>query len=545
MADYYSVLQRAVAMLPENTGQARRAIYEKARTALVRQLESVNPPLPASEITKQRLALEEAVRRIEQETARSALNAPPAARPAAARPAAPKPATPPPAAPKAPPPAAIEAEPPPPPVRQPPRDVEPFVEPHVEDEGEAPAPDAAPGYADAAPPQPSYAPKSRPPEPAYSAAPPAAERSPYARAQTPPGRISAPSVDDGREDDDWIDSDHLPVDETPAAAKPAKSRRGLILAIVAILVVVLAGGAYVLRDHLGFGKTGTETASAPASETAPAGTSTPATTETQTPKIEDRLPTEQPAATPPAASADSTPAAPADSGTPAASETPAPSADSNQAAAPDSAPAPTETPAAPETAATDNAPAASEPVAEAPGPATATLFEEGVAPDSPGGQFPGQVTWAMTNESIGGGTPEPIVRAAIDVADRSMKVTLVFRKNRDAALPASHLIEVSFELGPKFTGGGIANVPGIIMKATATDRGDPLAGASARVSNGLFWIALSASAADAERNMTLLRTREWIDIPMQYANGKRAILTVRKGTTGDKAIDDALAAWAK
>jgi len=64
MADYYTVLQRAVAALPENTGAGRRAIYDKARAALVRQLETIQPPLPAAEIAKQRLSLEEAVRRI-------------------------------------------------------------------------------------------------------------------------------------------------------------------------------------------------------------------------------------------------------------------------------------------------------------------------------------------------------------------------------------------------------------------------------------------------------------------------------------------------
>ena len=47
------MLQRAVAALPENTGAGRRAIYDKARAALVRQLETIQPPLPAAEIAKQ------------------------------------------------------------------------------------------------------------------------------------------------------------------------------------------------------------------------------------------------------------------------------------------------------------------------------------------------------------------------------------------------------------------------------------------------------------------------------------------------------------
>ena len=53
--------------LPENTGGARRGVYEKARKAIVRQLEGFDPPLSPSEITRQRLSLEECIRRVEAE----------------------------------------------------------------------------------------------------------------------------------------------------------------------------------------------------------------------------------------------------------------------------------------------------------------------------------------------------------------------------------------------------------------------------------------------------------------------------------------------
>ena len=56
MADYYPLISRAIAGLDKNTGEARRALYERARTALVAQLRSVNPPLAEAEITRERLA---------------------------------------------------------------------------------------------------------------------------------------------------------------------------------------------------------------------------------------------------------------------------------------------------------------------------------------------------------------------------------------------------------------------------------------------------------------------------------------------------------
>ena len=70
MADYYPLIARAIAGLDKNTGEARRALYERARTALVAQLRGVNPPLEESEITRERLALEEAIRKVEAEAAR-------------------------------------------------------------------------------------------------------------------------------------------------------------------------------------------------------------------------------------------------------------------------------------------------------------------------------------------------------------------------------------------------------------------------------------------------------------------------------------------
>jgi hypothetical protein len=53
--------------LPENNGAARRAVYEKARAALVGQLRAINPPLPARDITTHRLQLEDCIRQVEQE----------------------------------------------------------------------------------------------------------------------------------------------------------------------------------------------------------------------------------------------------------------------------------------------------------------------------------------------------------------------------------------------------------------------------------------------------------------------------------------------
>src|SRR6185437_5638168 len=72
MAEYLSLISRAVAGLEHNTGENRRVLYERARAALVNQLRGIEPPLDEADITRERLALEEAIRQVEvEESSRS------------------------------------------------------------------------------------------------------------------------------------------------------------------------------------------------------------------------------------------------------------------------------------------------------------------------------------------------------------------------------------------------------------------------------------------------------------------------------------------
>jgi hypothetical protein len=76
MADYYQLITKAVAGLdPDAPDESRRALYERARAALLAEMRTINPPFTEAEITRERLALEEAVRMVEGETSRRAREA--------------------------------------------------------------------------------------------------------------------------------------------------------------------------------------------------------------------------------------------------------------------------------------------------------------------------------------------------------------------------------------------------------------------------------------------------------------------------------------
>jgi hypothetical protein len=174
---------------------------------------------------------------------------------------------------------------------------------------------------------------------------------------------------------------------------------------------------------------------------------------------------------------------------------------------------------------------------------TAVLYE--ADPNDPQGKrYPGSVIWRTETVSPGPGlAPELAVRADISIPERHMTVTWSLRRNTDKALPASHTIEVMFNLPTDFPGGGIANVPGILMKDSEEVRGIPLAGLAVKVTNGFFLIGLNAASEDMQRNLDLLKNRSWFDILLVYNNGSRAILTIEKGPPGDRAFAEALKAW--
>ena len=69
MDDYYSIIARAVSRLPSKTDEVRHGIYERARTVLQEKLRTLDPPISEAELAKAQFALEEAIRRVEQDVA--------------------------------------------------------------------------------------------------------------------------------------------------------------------------------------------------------------------------------------------------------------------------------------------------------------------------------------------------------------------------------------------------------------------------------------------------------------------------------------------
>jgi hypothetical protein len=522
MADYYPLVARAVAGLERNTGEARRALYERARTALVAQLRGTDPPLDEAEITRERLALEEAIRKVETEAARRARQE------AAAPPPPPSPPSPPPATRTPPQPAAPEqrAASPRPDLARPassptqaPATGKPFgapssAQPHAPGQPAVRRP-PQPGAPQPAPPRPSLTDEimkgfrdsagpvasSRPAAPPQSPIPPKpSPRDPFAEISAshdfdrleakPQPRLDEAALRPKRRDSGLIESmeeieepEDFPVrgrppydaeDEAPQLRRAPRGYGGLIkTAIVLLLVGGLAGFLYWQRQAI--------VEMYQAFRGAPQQQAQPRETPQQQgrPKISDRI---------------------------------GPGAQREQS----------------------NVPAVAQRV---------VLYEEEPS-DPQGKRFIGSAIWRVENVSSGPGQPADLaVRADVEIPERRMTMTITIRRNTDQTLPASHTIEVMFNLPADFPGGSISNVPGVLMKQAEQTRGTPLAGLAVKVTNGFFLIGLSAVESDLQRNIALLKERGWFDIPIVYANNRRAILAIEKGTPGEKAFAEAFAAW--
>ena len=174
---------------------------------------------------------------------------------------------------------------------------------------------------------------------------------------------------------------------------------------------------------------------------------------------------------------------------------------------------------------------------------SAFLYEEG-ASGSGAARIPANVVWSLVNEPPSDGLPaEAVIKGKLTVPDRGLTMDLSLKRNTDAGLPASHIIELIFEAPSDFSGGQIDNVARFVLKATEQARGDGLVAVPAKISNGYFLIALNNLPQAVETNTKLLTESDWIDIPMGYTTGRRALVTLEKGAVGDKVFKDAFADW--
>ena len=170
------------------------------------------------------------------------------------------------------------------------------------------------------------------------------------------------------------------------------------------------------------------------------------------------------------------------------------------------------------------------------------LYEERVGQTAPTA-IEGAVSWSLQQEAGANGVQEPVVQGRVNIPGRGLTALITFKRNTDSSLPASHLVEVVFAVPPGFEGGAIDSVQRIAMKQTEQDRGDALIAVPAKITDDFHMIALNDFPDARATNLELLRSRNWMDIPLAYRNGRRALMTLQKGEAGTQAFNEAIREW--
>src|SRR5712692_6640189 len=574
MADYYPLIARAISGLdPSAPGESRRALYERARAALIAQLRSVQPPLSESEITRERLSLEEAVRKVESEAAQRARDATrpggdatrsaDGTRAGGDRPRAgdsfranirptPRPGEPPSASllqnslspssasqPSTSPPSTSLPSPPPRP--RPPSTLQPRNErPPLGQEQERPDPRQPRNLRADAPPIPRPQPPLSQPQISMQdpQLPPTRERAGAPRRGPDNGAPQAPGMRGFR--DIAADADDL----GRAAAQASRSARKTY--------------ANVPSPSPEFDRL------EPSMENRGADPDAPYSFDESAEEADGYAPPPLPSRTRPTPERDRGPKKAGRAG----ALFPFKSAiavgivlilvgagilwgksvvtgvsglfksSTTVVEAPKDASTPLSKPKIADRVGQPSSTDQVAPVAQ-----RVVLYDEDPS-DPKGKQYVGSVIWRTEQiKAANSQTADIAVRADIEIPDRKFKMTMSFRRNTDTSLPASHTAELTFILPPDFVGGGVGNVPGILMKSSEQARGTPLAGLGVKVTDGFFLVGLSNVDSDRARNLQLLKERSWFDVPLVYVNQRRAIIAIEKGAPGERAFNEAFAAW--
>lgn len=492
MADFYPLLDRAIGGLPDNNPEARNALFARARDVLLAQLRGMDPPLPEADIAHEMAALEEVIARVERE------HGGPAPQPATPAPA--------PAPGQAPPTANAGARPAVSPAATPPQPTSASPAPQGRptpapaQHGQAPGGPAQPAAPGLKPPtlartsaagavhpaNPPQTASTSPAAPASGAAPQPGPASPRPAQGAPhDGAASrAPSPELGTPSDNARLRPPTPP-RPPGKGKGGGKRNALI---GGFLVVALAGVAGVAYWANKVNQPVPQQAEAPA-----AGAVDPDNDQ----KFAQRV------------DGDKTTGA----------------TTGNQAG--------------------QNGATAQQGQAVA-GVQRAILYEE--TPDNPQTPkvFQGRVTWRLDSENPGQNQPlENVVRADVTIPEAGLDIAITLRRNTDAALPASHLMELTFRKGAEGEGRIIRDVGVPQFKTEENARGVPLAGLPVAVSESVFLVGLSNLPNDVERNVDLIRNRPWIDLPVRYDNGRRAVIALEKGASGEQVMAEAFKGWSQ
>jgi hypothetical protein len=184
------------------------------------------------------------------------------------------------------------------------------------------------------------------------------------------------------------------------------------------------------------------------------------------------------------------------------------------------------------------------PTSAAPAPGAQAIFYQEWTNEADGTAEFGTVVWSLVQQSPGPGAPlEPAIHGEAVIPGDGVRLSMTIKRNADRTVPASHTVEMIFTMPENFGGGGIDNILRIALKPSEAAGGAPLLGIPLKIADDYFMVALNEVRMDVRTNLDLLQSDQWIDVPLVYKSGRRAMITLEKGAFGNFAFNDAVNDW--
>jgi hypothetical protein len=156
----------------------------------------------------------------------------------------------------------------------------------------------------------------------------------------------------------------------------------------------------------------------------------------------------------------------------------------------------------------------------------------------------GKATWRTGTETTGSpGKPDTVVSLDAEFPEPHIALAMTISRVADAGSAMSHLLELRFGRPPDTPFGVVSRVSNIGMKGAETDAAESLVGTSINIAPGQFMFGLLGVDDVIKQNVQRLRTQNWLDITIIFENGAAYTLSVAKGASGERAINEALAKW--
>ena len=156
----------------------------------------------------------------------------------------------------------------------------------------------------------------------------------------------------------------------------------------------------------------------------------------------------------------------------------------------------------------------------------------------------GTVVWRT--EMVSGGQGQPLqqaIRAVAEAPEVRMRAEITIQKNRDAAFPASHTIQVRFSFLGQSEIGAVQSLSQIEFRQSENQPGYPLAGQGIAVMENVFLVALAQLEPSQSRNVEMMRARPLIYMEFQLVGGRRGAMVLEKGVSGQQVFEDSFRNW--